>query len=195
MTDGSTFDDQFVSIPLDKWQWHPSPLPGPVVLITTVDVDGTPDVAPKSWFTVAAFTGPVLGFGCTEEHRTCRNIRATGQFTVNIPGVDLADAIWRMPDADDRFADAGLRTTPGKTITVPAIRECHAHLECQLDQIAEFAEGEVFIFGTVKLVEVKKTALTPADTASRYASLGTPLFFLEDDWYAPLGEPHRVESI
>ncbi|HET9014702.1 MAG TPA: hypothetical protein VFN57_03855, partial [Thermomicrobiaceae bacterium] len=55
-------------IDLDKHAWHPSVLPGQVVLVSTVDSDGWPNVAPKSWITMAAFHGPVLAFGCNVAH-------------------------------------------------------------------------------------------------------------------------------
>ena len=39
---------EFEDLPLDKWQWHPSPLPGQIVYVTTQNVDGELDLAPKS---------------------------------------------------------------------------------------------------------------------------------------------------
>jgi len=186
--------DGFTPLSLDKWQWHPSPLPGQVVLVTTVDADGTANVAPKSWFTVAAFTGPVLGFGCSEQHQTCRNIEATRQFTINVPSVELAGAIWGMPDVSDRFTHSGLTTQPGKTVSVPSITQSIAHFECGLDRIVEFSEGEVFIFGVVRLAEVARRALVPDSPSERYPALGTPFFFLEDGWLAPLGQPRQFDG-
>ncbi|MGH3050387.1 MAG: flavin reductase family protein, partial [Gaiellaceae bacterium] len=55
---------------LDKHSWHPSVLPGQIVLVSTVDERAAPNVAPKSWVTMAAFAGPIVAFGCTDEHRT-----------------------------------------------------------------------------------------------------------------------------
>jgi len=49
---------------LDKHSWSPSPLLGQVVLVTSVDAHGVIDVAPKSWASMAAFAGPIVGFGC-----------------------------------------------------------------------------------------------------------------------------------
>jgi hypothetical protein len=92
---------------------------------------------------MAGFAGPTLGFSCGEDHQTCRNIRQTGEFTVNVPSVELAAAVWAMPEAPDRFAQAGLSTTPGQTVSAPAVAECFAHLECALDQIIEFGHGEI----------------------------------------------------
>jgi len=118
--------------------------------------------------------------------------RTTGEFTINVPGTELAAAIWEMPNASDRFALAGLTQTPGKTIAVPAIPECFAHLECVLDRIVEFERGEVFIFGTIRLIEVDDCMVKPAGIAERYHAAGTPFFFLEEGWYGPLGQPMQA---
>ncbi len=179
-------------MPLDKWQWSPSPLLYQVLLVTTRDENGEIDVAPKSCATIVAFAGPTFGFGCQWSHRTAKNIRATGEFVVNVPGAGLAEAIWAMPDAPDRLAAAGLTTLPGTTVSVPVIAECVAHLECVLDRIIEFPSDEVFILGTVRRIDMDERCLVPDDTAERYRALNRPLFFLEPGWCAPLGQPTKV---
>ena len=121
---------RFASIPLDKWAWHPSPLVCQVVLVGSVDATGIVDIAPKSNCAVAAFDPLTYGFGCQRDHQTCRNIIATGEFTINIPTVEQADAVWAMVDvpAADRLATTGLTTVPGKTVAVPVIEQCACHL-------------------------------------------------------------------
>jgi flavin reductase (DIM6/NTAB) family NADH-FMN oxidoreductase RutF len=177
-------------LPLDKWQWSPSPLPGQVVLVTSRDSGGVVGIAPKSWLSVAAMTPLTIGFGCALSHQTARNVRDTGEFVVNVPGADLAETIWAMPEAADRWA--GLTRLPGVAVEVPSVLECAAHLECVCDRIVEFHEGEVFIFGTVLRIAVVEQGLAGGDTAGRYAALGHPFFFLENGWCAPLGEPRRA---
>ena len=84
-----------VSVPLDKHHWHPSPLPGRIVLVATVDNDGDPKVAPKSRVSMAALgPPPVLMFGCNLKHTTAKNILAQGSFVVNIPGEELLATCW-----------------------------------------------------------------------------------------------------
>ena len=76
---------RFVELSLDKHSWSPSPLLGQVVLVTSVDAHGVIDVAPKSMVSMAAFAGPIVGFGCNVEHGTYRNIESTGEFVINVP--------------------------------------------------------------------------------------------------------------
>ena len=186
----------FSPIPLDKWAWHPSPLVYQVVLVASLDDDRHLDVAPKSNCTIAAFRPLTFGFGCQKSHQTYRNIAATREFTVNILSVELADAIWAMPDipAADRLAAAGLTASPGQTAATPTIDQCSAHLECTLERVIDFDSGEVFILGRVNLIEVDSRCLLPDATPDRYLALGTPLLFLEPGWYAPLGTPTPVRS-
>jgi flavin reductase (DIM6/NTAB) family NADH-FMN oxidoreductase RutF len=66
----STRPPRLRTLPTDKWQWHPSPVHGQIVYVTTRDADSGIDLAPKSWVSMAAFHGPVIGFGCSEQHRT-----------------------------------------------------------------------------------------------------------------------------
>lgn len=63
---------------VDKHRWHPSVLPGQIVLVSTVNENREPNLAPKIWLTMAAFAGPILAFGCNTEHTTYRNVVATG---------------------------------------------------------------------------------------------------------------------
>lgn len=182
---------RFVELPLDKHRWSPSPLLGQVVLVTTVDPAGIVDVAPKSWVTMVAFAGPLLGFGCNTGHRTYRNLEATGEFVVNVPDSALAEATWAMLGATDRLGSAGLTLAPGRTVAVPIIEQCRAHLECRLERTVAFAGGEVFVFGTVTAVAVDESIAAQADPADGYSGLD-PFFFLENSRYATIGSVRQA---
>ena len=184
----------FREISLDKWQWSPSPLPGQIVLVTSQDESGVVDVAPKSWVTIVGMSGPKIGFGCTLEHQTARNVQATGEFAINIPDESLAAAAWQIADVQDRFAGTGLSTIPATTIGVPLIAECFAHLECVLDQVVRLEKQEVFIIGTVRRIDIDEHCLAPNDIAQRYA-VHRPIFFLENQWLAALAEAKSVSRL
>ena len=151
LTGVPTRSREFIPLPFDKHAWHPSPLPGQVVLVTTVDAHGNVDIAPKSWVSMAAFRGPIIGFGCNRDHDTYRNIGAVGEFVINVPDASLAELIWAMPATHGRrrLDDARLTTLDSEMVAPPSIAECSAHLECRLHSITEFDDGEVFMFGTI----------------------------------------------
>lgn len=169
-------------VPLDKHDWHPSPLAGQIVLVSSHDQDGNANVAPKSWVTMVAFAGPIVAFGCNVGHATYRNVLATREFVINIAPTTLADRVWALSDlhGEERRRDSGLTLEPAAAVAAPRVAECTAHLECVLDEIKEWGD-EVLIFGRVVAVR----------TEDSYGALD-PMFFLENGTYAPLGEPRRV---
>ena len=188
---------QKVDVSTDKREWHPSPLPGQVVLVTSVDRDGRPNVATKSWITMVAFgPPPVLVFGCNMHHATAQNIRATGELVVNVPGDDLAQACWAIgtdpvPAGTDRFAAHGLTPIESTRVRPPRIAECRAHLECELHSMREWG-SEVAVFGRIVAASLDE-ALTVGDEDERYRAL-RPFFFLESGWLAGLGAARPVQG-
>lgn len=171
-----------LAMDLEKHVWHPSVLPGQVVLVSTVDSDGLPNVAPKSWITMAAFRGPVLAFGCNLSHLTCQNVLVTGAFVVNVPDASLAERIWALPATHnaERIRHSGFTLRPSSRVAPPLVAECRAHLECELDDVKYYGD-EVVIFGRVVALSIDEDCLA-GEPAEQYFAL-RPLFFLEDGTY------------
>ena len=175
----------------DKRTWQPSVLPGQIVLVSTVDGRGRPNVAPKSWLSPAAFAGPIVAFGCTDAHATLRNAEAQGEFVVNVVPAELADTVWAMADdhGAERLARSGLALVPARRVAPPLVAQCTAHLECVLEEVRRFGP-EAFVFGRVVAASIDADCLA-GEPAERYRRL-RPVFFLEPGWYAPLGEARPV---
>jgi flavin reductase (DIM6/NTAB) family NADH-FMN oxidoreductase RutF len=180
-----------VALPLDKHSWHPSLLPGQIVLVSSVDADGRPNVAPKSWVTMVAFAGPLVAFGCNVTHTTYRNVSVTGEFVVNVLPAPLAERAWLLSDlhGEQRLRECGLTLVPAQAVRAPLVAECPAHLECVLDDVRRDGE-EVFIFGRVVAASIDEECVD-ASIARQYERLA-PTFFLEEGVYAVLGPPQRV---
>ena len=157
-----------------------------MVLVTSVDADGNVDIAPKNWVSMAAFVGPIVGFGCNREHDTYRNVVATGEFVINVPDALLTELIWAMPATHGRkrIDDAGLTVVDSECIDPPSIAECCAHLECRRHSITEFDGSEVFVFGTI-LAGRLDTRCMNQERAVAYHRLDP--IFLENGCYAPMG--------
>lgn len=175
----------------DKRAWHPSLLPGQIVLVSTVSPAGVPNVAPKSWVTMAAFAGPVVAFGCTDDHLTLRNAEATGEFVLNTVGEPLAARVWQLPrwHGEERIRRSGLTLAPARRVRPPLVAECPAHLECELDDVKRWG-AEALVFGRIVAASIERECLD-APLADQYARLG-PVFFLEEGVYAPLAAPQRA---
>ncbi len=175
----------------DKRAWHPSPLLGQIVLVTTLNEDSTSNVAPKSWITMVAMDPPILAVGCNLKHWTARNALARREFVVNVPGAELVQVIWdcsALPHP--RPVEAiGLTPLPGLAVQPPRIQECKAHLECVLDQHIAYGD-EVLLLGRIVAASIDEAATEAAD-AYKYLRI---VVFLEDGTYGVVEEGRRLNE-
>lgn len=183
-----------VEFSTDKREWSPSPLADQIILVSTREKDGSPNVATKSWVSMAAFgPPPIIMFGCNTEHATAKNIMARGEFVINIPSDGLLATCWIVGSDPkirgiNRFKNNGLTPIPGLKIQTPRVGECKAHLECVLDTTKKWGE-EIVFFGKIVSASMNEDLLK-GDVKERYCKLA-PLFYLDHIWAAPLGEPRR----
>lgn len=119
----------------------------PVVLIGTLNPDGSPNVAPISSAWWLGWTC-VLGFGASSQ--TPKNLQRTGQCTINLPSVhqvSYVDRLARLTASDpmpphkqergytfckDKFAVSGLTPEAAEHVDAPLIRECPLQMEAEL---------------------------------------------------------------
>ena len=115
-------------------------LPLPVILVTTVDLKGNVDCSPKNWCTVAGSHG--FAFVCNTEHDCYQNIQTTGEFVVNVPGVDLVDKLHTLarkgaPSWENELKRAGLTEISSTKVKPPRVKECRVHMECRAEWLHE----------------------------------------------------------
>jgi hypothetical protein len=70
------------------------------VLVTTLNKDGTSNIAPKCWASMVASDPPTRGFNCTRGHWTAQNILRRKELVLKIPGAELAFAVWATIQLD-----------------------------------------------------------------------------------------------
>lgn len=108
--------------------------PMPVLMIATYNEDGSVNVMNAAWGTMQEMDHVVLNLD--ENHKTVKNIKARGAFTVSI-----ADAA-HVVEADyfgvesgnkvaDKLAKSGLTATKAETVDAPVINEFPLCLECE----------------------------------------------------------------
>lgn len=108
--------------------------PMPVLMIATYNEDGSVNVMNAAWGTMQERDHVVLNL--TETHKTVKNIKARGAFTVSI-----ADAA-HVVEADyfgvesgnrvaDKFARSGLTASKSELVDAPIINEFPLCLECE----------------------------------------------------------------
>ncbi len=111
-------------------------MPLPVVLISTVGKDGVRNVAPWSCITPILRPFNDLLLASWVKRDTLSNIRETGEFVVNVPPVELAEAVMicsrNYPPEVDEFEEAGLKPRPSQAVKPPGVEGCLAWAECTL---------------------------------------------------------------
>jgi len=184
-----------VEVPVDKAAWHPSPLMGQIVLVSSRSVAGDVHVAAKSWISMVASEPPTLCLACRVSHRTAINILETREFVVNIPGEDLGTRVWEaaetlLPSSDGEGPPWSM--SPSARVAVPRIQECRAHIECALDSSKRFNSEEVALFGRIVGVSIDEELLrgTPPE---RYRHM-RPLIFLEEGLFGVVDGARRPED-
>jgi len=94
----------------------------PCIVISTVSENGVSNAAPFSFNSPATTKPPMYGFCCEVEHDTWRNIRANGEFVVNLVGAsfgDLMEPLSRgLPYEQSEILECGLTEVASKKVTV-----------------------------------------------------------------------------
>jgi len=133
-------------------------MPLPVAFISTLSVDSIRNIAPYSCVMPVLRPLDLVCIASAHRRDTLKNIRATREFVLNFPGVELADKViptarYSPPEVDE-FEDAGLQAKPSVQVKAPGIMGCYAWMECQLYQA--YAEDQyVLIMGKVVRLEVE----------------------------------------
>ena len=108
--------------------------PLPVLMVATYTEDGSVNVMNAAWGTMQE--RGTVALNLTETHKTVKNIKARGAFTVSI--ADAAHVI----EADyfgvesgnraaEKFARSGLTASKAETVDAPVINELPLCLECE----------------------------------------------------------------
>lgn len=111
-------------------------LPLPVVLISTISKDGVRNAAP--WSNITPILRPLeeIVLASWLKRDTLDNIRETGEFVVNVPPADMAEAVKicsrNYPHEVDEFEEAHLAPRPSAKVMPPGIEGCIAWMECLL---------------------------------------------------------------
>jgi flavin reductase (DIM6/NTAB) family NADH-FMN oxidoreductase RutF len=125
------------------------PMPTPLVVGGTGDRISVMTVA---WIAIAGSTPSSIVMAVRSTRHTLALIRESGEFTVNVASVALAEAVDYCGIVSgrntDKFADTGLTPVAGAMVATPVIEECSLNLECRVVQ--EIPNGEyVLVIGEI----------------------------------------------
>lgn len=127
--------------------------PGPVALVTSQWENQT-DIMTLGWHTILEFSPSLLGCMIASMNLSHELIRNSGECVINIPTVELIDAVVAIGNSHgddiDKFAANGLTAQPGSVVKAPLIDECFASFECRLHDGALVDNYNFFIFEVVR---------------------------------------------
>ncbi|MFO1167864.1 MAG: flavin reductase family protein [Rhodoblastus sp.] len=142
----------------------------PVVLLSTLNADGSPNLAPMS---SVFWLGWRCMIGLDASSRTTENIRRTGQCVMNLPSADQAahvDRIALTTGSDpvpsrkrqrgyrfeaNKFGCAGFTPAPSEAVAPPRALECPVHLEATLEGEHGLAQSDPYLKGAVVSFELR----------------------------------------
>jgi flavin reductase (DIM6/NTAB) family NADH-FMN oxidoreductase RutF len=195
-------DDRVLVRPSDVaprgiYPWFTSSLiPRAIAWVSTVSVDGVLNVAPHSFTTVAGVEPPTLCFVSVGSKDTLANVRATGEFVLNIGTesllVPMNDSATNFPAGVDEFEAVGLTPAPSVTVTPPRVAAAPVAFECRYVDEKTISDC-VMIFGEVLLVSAARAVL--ADDGLPDARKVAPLARLGRSQWTTLGEVISLNRI
>lgn len=148
-------------------------VPRPIAFVSSLDAQGTRNLAPFSFFMACSADPPVVCFvtayrpGPLPAKDTLANILATREFVVNIVSEEFAEKMNACsagvaPEVDE-FLLSGLTPRASDLVKPPRVAESHAQMECRLRQTVpisnESGAANTVIFGDVLRIHVDEAVL------------------------------------
>jgi flavin reductase (DIM6/NTAB) family NADH-FMN oxidoreductase RutF len=144
-------------------------VPRPIAFVSTLGPDGTPNLAPFSFFTVVCANPLTICFAPmrkgpgAEKKDTLKNLEASGEFVVNVVDERWADAM-NLTSADfapdvSEFEAARFTPAPCEVVRAPRVLESPVSLECRTHHVIEVGQGPgsgSLVLGTVVRAHVRE---------------------------------------
>ena len=177
---------------MPKIQWKPSTIlnPVPVVMVTSIDRRGKPNIMTVAWTGTINSEPPMVSISVRPERHSHGLISERRQFVINL----VTRALVRAADlcgvksgrSVDKFKAAGLTAEPASIVAAPLIAESPVNIECEVSDIIRLGSHDMFLARIVavnvdeKLIDAKgKLRLDRAGLAcyshGDYCGLGRPM--------------------
>ncbi len=123
--------------------------PTPAALITCVDKEGKPNIITLGEVAMASLFPTRVSVGLRPATYSNGLIKATGEFAVNFPTIDIIDKVDLCGTTSgrntDKFALTGLTQEKAIHIKPPLIKECPVNLECKVIAVLSIGSHDLFI--------------------------------------------------
>ena len=150
-------------------------VPRPIGWISTLGSDGTPNLAPYSFFNAVASAPPQVMFSAGSQELfgglkdAVLDAQTTGEFVVNIATYELREQMNKSampaPHDVDEFTYSGLNKQASQVVRCPRVLESPIHLECKyttsVTLLSDNPSNEnTVVFGEVVGVHIEDRVLT-----------------------------------
>ena len=160
--------------------------PLPVTVITTVDLQGTPNAAPYSCVMPILRPLPLIVLASALPRDTLRNIRSSREFVVNVMGKPGFQAAMKCakdyPAGVNELAEEGVATIPAKKVAPPRIKDAVGWIEARLENEMT-GDKYALIVGHVVCSEVNDSYLDGEKLTELPMTLIMPHFRTSGDIY------------
>lgn len=128
--------------------------PTPVVLVTTIDTDGKPNIVTLAWAGVLCSNPFLISIAIRPSRYSHALLEKTPELTINLPTEEIlgaTDYCGTVSGRDvDKFTACGLTPVQADEIGAPLIKECPINLECRVTDKLALGTHDVFVSRVVK---------------------------------------------
>jgi len=119
------------------------------VIVSCLGKTGKPNATTVAWAMPTSINPPLVAVSIAPTRHSHTLIEETNEFTINIPTLEILQAVYACGQLTgrsfDKFKKTNLTPIPGKKIKAPAIQECIAHIECTLEDKHKTGDHTIFI--------------------------------------------------
>ena len=136
---------------MPKTKWKPSTIlnPVPVVMVTSADKRGKPNIMTVAWTGTINSEPPMVSISVRPERYSHGLISERRQFAINLvtrPLVHAADFCGvKSGRSVDKFKMTGLTAEPASIVETPIIAESPVNIECEVVNIIRLGSHDMFI--------------------------------------------------
>lgn len=132
-------------------------VPRPIAWVSSRSAAGVDNLAPFSFFSVAATSPLIVQFTAVGGKHSADNAEATGQFVINVATESMMHQVNAtsagFDEEIDEFAAVGVASVPATVVDCLRVRDSPVAIECELHQILEIGNSQV-VMGRVVAVTV-----------------------------------------
>ncbi len=154
---------------VDRHQWNiGAVIPRPIAWVTTLNDDGSVNLAPFSFFNAFSSSPPIVGIGIASKpdgkpKDTLYNLQKRPELVVNLVTGDVIYAMalsaQAFPYGVSEAQKAGLTFLPSDIVAPPRIAEAPVHIEAQVVEMKTLSERNTLVLARVVRWHARKDVL------------------------------------